>query len=685
MSRPRPSRLARPRRTVLLVAGTIALLAAGAAPAWAGPSAVSYRALPAVPGGGIGTPVTIATGQLDGAGRDDVVVLVRSGAGGTTTRLLAYTSGPTGTLSLTGTSVSVGRVPASLAVADFDGDGDLDAAVGTADGHVVRWIGDGTGGFTIGTTTPIPPAVGGSADSTVTDLAAANLNGDATPDVVATYARNVALGSDGYAALVTSGGGWTVGTRSAILSNPVAVAAGDMDGDGIDDLIAADDGLITDGVSIAPSNGAGGLGAPVDYDITPLQDPTDVSVGDLDADGALDLVATTTGLLGLVDTVTTRLGKGDGTLLPRDVQYLVGQDPQWVSATAPLTDSGFADPLVLDTSNVELTATLSNGFGGYRPTADFDVDGVVPVTGAAGDLDGDGWEDAVALLTDGRLSAMLHRTPVATVAAPPAFASQAATTLSAPVPVTVTNTGADANAPLLHVNGATIAGTNPGDFTVGMGTCAGSALALGQSCALQVRFAPTAVGARTATLATQTNGPLPATPVALSGTGADLPSGPAGPQGVPGTDGTDGTNGAPGPQGAPGTDGTPGATGPTGATGPAGAQGATGKTGPKGAGGGDGGVTAGMPCPQQRIRGTYYLRCSVRFAAPKGSQRWVRVRIYSGSRQSGQRLAKISSGTTLSVPVGARRLSRGSHKVLVVVRDPRTNLAVTYANFVTVR
>ena len=48
--------------------------------------------------------------------------------------------------------------------------------------------------------------------------------------------------------------------------------------------------------------GSGGLGSPTDYDIAPLQGPTDVAVGDLDHDGAQDVVTATTGLLGLFDT-----------------------------------------------------------------------------------------------------------------------------------------------------------------------------------------------------------------------------------------------------------------------------------------------------------------------------------------------------------------------------------------------
>ncbi|MDO8211967.1 FG-GAP-like repeat-containing protein [Conexibacter sp. CPCC 206217] len=670
-----PGRARTRRRAAAIAATAAASLALATAPAWAGPSAVSYRALSPAIGNGVGTPVAVTTGKLDAtSGRDDAVALTRSG--GNTTRLLAYASTVSGALSLAGTSVSVGTDPTSLAVADFDGDGDLDAAVGTSDGHVIRWTGSGSGAFTIAASTPIPPAVGGSANSSVTDLAVANLNGDGIPDLVATYSRNVALGSDGYAALVTgSGSTWTVGTRNAFLSNPVAVAAGDMDGDGIDDLVAADDGLVTDGVTVVLGDGSGGLAPPTDYDVSPLQGPTDVSVGDLDADGALDVAVTTTGLAGLVDTVTSRLGRGDGTLLGREVQYQVGQDPQWVSATSDLTGDGFADVLVLDQSTVELSAALSDGFGGFRTPADFDVAGVVPLTGAAGDFDGDGWTDAVALMTNGDLSVLLHRTPGIATTSAVTFADQPATTSSAPSAVTVTNAGTDADAPLLRVSGTALSGAGAGDFSTEKGTCAGAALAIGQSCALQVRFVPSVAGARSATLSVTSNGPRATTTVALSGLGTAIPSGPQGPQGP------QGAPGGIGPQGSPGTTGADGARGPQGQPG---AGGATGPVGPRGADGADG-VTTSTPCPQVRIRGIYHLRCQIRFAAPKGAPRWVRVRIFQGNAQVGQRLAKMTSGRSIAVPVGKRKLKRGKHKIYVVVRNPATNLAVTYVNFVTVR
>lgn len=89
------------------------------------------------------------------------------------------------------------------------------------------------------------------------------------------------------------------------------------------------------------------------------------------------------------------------------------------------------------------------------------------------------------------------------------------TNASTPVRFTVTNTGAGS----LLVDSATIGGTNPADFVIGAGRdgCTGMTLAGGASCTVDVAFAPTALGARDASLVFRA-GATSAT-VALAGNG----------------------------------------------------------------------------------------------------------------------------------------------------------------------
>ena len=93
-----------------------------------------------------------------------------------------------------------------------------------------------------------------------------------------------------------------------------------------------------------------------------------------------------------------------------------------------------------------------------------------------------------------------------------AFANQTTGTVSPNTAVTVTNTGT-AN---LVVTGVTRTGTNPGQFQHTNG-CA--TVVPGASCTVNVRFAPTTTGLKTATLNIANNAPGSPHTVTLTGTG----------------------------------------------------------------------------------------------------------------------------------------------------------------------
>src|SRR5207245_2199490 len=91
---------------------------------------------------------------------------------------------------------------------------------------------------------------------------------------------------------------------------------------------------------------------------------------------------------------------------------------------------------------------------------------------------------------------------------------------SAPLPVTLTNTGGKA----LTVSGISIGGGNPGDFTQ-TSDCLTAALPIGASCTIQVTFTPTVNGLRSANLAVASDDPHSPSTVALSGGASDAPTG----------------------------------------------------------------------------------------------------------------------------------------------------------------
>lgn len=116
-----------------------------------------------------------------------------------------------------------------LDAADLDGDDMLDLVVahGDADSQVVsllHGLGDGT--FAPWTTSEVP---------SMWHVAVANLDGDAHLDLVGTTDRYYALG-DLHLAMDESGDGW-IDDDVLDLGGDVWFEAGDLDGDGLDDLV----------------------------------------------------------------------------------------------------------------------------------------------------------------------------------------------------------------------------------------------------------------------------------------------------------------------------------------------------------------------------------------------------------------------------------------------------------------
>jgi hypothetical protein len=100
------------------------------------------------------------------------------------------------------------------------------------------------------------------------------------------------------------------------------------------------------------------------------------------------------------------------------------------------------------------------------------------------------------------------------------FTSQTVGTTSAAQSVTVTNSGAAS----LHFSGFTLTGTAAGDFSTG-GTCStASPLAVAGTCTVTVTFAPTATGARSATLTIASDASNGNAAVTLSGTATPAPA-----------------------------------------------------------------------------------------------------------------------------------------------------------------
>jgi hypothetical protein len=71
----------------------------------------------------------------------------------------------------------------------------------------------------------------------------------------------------------------------------------------------------------------------------------------------------------------------------------------------------------------------------------------------------------------------------------------------------------------LTVLGVSVAGANPLDFSIGLETCTAAPVAPNATCSIPVSFAPTDIGARSATLSITSDAPGSPHSADLSGTG----------------------------------------------------------------------------------------------------------------------------------------------------------------------
>jgi hypothetical protein len=112
---------------------------------------------------------------------------------------------------------------------------------------------------------------------------------------------------------------------------------------------------------------------------------------------------------------------------------------------------------------------------------------------------------------------------------PLAFPATAPGALSSPLAATLTYVSGEGT---LGVASVRLVGTDPGDFVVAEDACSGAQLTVSGSCAATLRFAPVALGDRTATLRITDSAPDGPREIALTGAGQSTPPGQAPPRDI---------------------------------------------------------------------------------------------------------------------------------------------------------
>lgn len=368
---------------------------------------------------------------------------------------------------------------------DFNGDGKLDIIVGTCTGSVASscsfavFLGNGDGTFQspITSGTPGPQAL-------------VELTGDFNRDgkldvVISVPPPNSGGNPPSTIELMLGKGDGTFQDPTTVAINGVDVTAGDLNGDGILDLAISPSTILLGNGDGTFTNASGS--------------PTfveGVTIADMNGDGKPDLVSITNSS---TCTISVFLGNGNGTFQPpistaQQQCYLTLWDYLIVT---DFNGDGKLDAMTLLAGGTSLPQiSFGNGDGSFQAITAFppepqDTENVVAVA----DFNGDGRPDLLSeVLASNQYLQLFIQGSYGTISFSPAsvtFAGQYVGTLAQPQNVSVANNGTS------NITFSSVTASPP-DFSIQNG-CS-NVLAPGYSCTIEIGFDPTTGGPITGAL-----------------------------------------------------------------------------------------------------------------------------------------------------------------------------------------
>lgn len=254
--------------------------------------------------------------------------------------------------------IKVGPSARKIAVGDVNRDRKIDILVAQHDSYEVTiLLGDGRGGFK---PAPNSPALAGSGPRSHThDITTADANGDGNLDILTTNANDNTV-----SLLLGDGkGGFAASPTSPIKAgrHPYdIVALEDLNGDKKLDLVTPN--LRGNAVMVMLGDGRGGFASAAGSPIALGPRPGYVSIGDLNGDNKLDMVAThDDDPLAIV-----LLGDGAGSFAPASGSPITTPKPVWGSAIGDVNGDGKKDIVMGATFGHSVVIMLGDGRGGFE-------------------------------------------------------------------------------------------------------------------------------------------------------------------------------------------------------------------------------------------------------------------------------------------------------------------------------
>jgi hypothetical protein len=315
-------------------------------------------------------PTGLAVGDLD---RDGIPDLVTSSIGSSFISIL-YGNGDGSYQDQQ--QLATGITSESVTIADLNGDGILDIIVGAdalapdpSNTHMMVFLGNGDGTFAA----PLSFNSTGTAFS----LNVADFNGDGNLDIAATM-----LGPNGLSVYLGNGDGTLQAERRIATGNFSVGAVADLNEDGKADIVSVN--ISTHNVSVLMSNGDGTFQPPQPYAIS--DGPNGIAVGDVNGDGILDMVV---GSNSVSAGVSILLGNGDGTFQTFQ-SFAVAESPGGV-ILADVNADGVQDIVLVhsDFQFSDVSVLLGNGNGTFQTEQRFSTGNLAQGLVVA-DLNGDG-------------------------------------------------------------------------------------------------------------------------------------------------------------------------------------------------------------------------------------------------------------------------------------------------------